>query len=141
MAQKRFFKAFITGPRGERGATAVEFALVAPVFLMFVLGLMDLGRLFYIKNLMQYAVGQSARYVVVNPTITQSALETYAQSQVSSMFGDITFTADVPGTDVVGSVSYRTISASYTFNYMLPLVTLTDIPLSATIRTPVNTSP
>jgi hypothetical protein len=57
------------------------------------------------------------------------------------MFAGITFTGDTPGTDVVGGVSYRTISASYTFNYMLPLVTLSDIPLSATIRTPVNTSP
>lgn len=126
---------------GERGATAVEFALVAPVFLLFVLGIMDLGRLFYIKNIMQYAVEQAARHAMVNPTITQTALETFAENQAATLFSDITFSADAPGTDVAGGVTYRTITADYTFSYMLPLMPAGDVPLNVISRTPVNATP
>jgi Flp pilus assembly protein TadG len=140
MNKKGRFRNFIKGRFGERGAAAVEFALVAPVFLMFVLGIMDVSRLFFIKNLMEYGVEQAARYVMVNPDVTQSALETYADSQVSGLFTGITFTADAPGDDVVDDVHYRTITASYSFSYMMPFVTIGALPLSATSRTPVNAS-
>lgn len=134
-------RGFTQGRRSERGATAVEFALVAPVFLLFVLGIMDLGRLFYIKNIMQYSVEQAARYAMVNPTITQIALETYAENQAATLFTGITFAADAPGTDVAGGVTYRTITADYTFNYMIPLMPAEDVPLNVISRTPVNAAP
>jgi len=53
MKTKRYTKSCYKSRRGERGATAVEFALVAPVFLMFVLGIVDLGRLFFVKSVME----------------------------------------------------------------------------------------
>lgn len=134
-------KSFFKGRRGERGATAVEFALVSVVFLMFVMGIIDLGRLFWVRNLMQYGVEQTARYAMVNPTATAADLETYANGQIDTMFAGITFTANAPGTDVVDGVNFRTVSASYSFNYIMPFVTLSDVPLAASIRTPVNASP
>lgn len=139
MNSKRHLQSFIKGRRGERGVTAVEFALVAPVFLMFVLGIFDFGRLFFVKNTMQYAVGQTARFVMVNPTSPQATVETYAAGQASAIFAGITFTADAPGTDVDAGtgVSYRTISGSYTFVYLIPFISDSTV-LSASIRTPVN---
>jgi len=132
----------ITKVRGavhnERGATAVEFALVAPIFLIFVIGIIDLGRLFYIKNIMQSTVEQSARYAMVNASASQAALEAYAAARAASLFSGITFVADVPGTDVVAGVNYRTITATYTFSYMTPIVTVGDVPLTAKSRIPVN---
>ncbi|HEY9163605.1 MAG TPA: TadE/TadG family type IV pilus assembly protein [Magnetovibrio sp.] len=141
MKSRRYLKEFVQGRRGERGATAVEFALVAPVFLLFVLGIIDLGRLFYVKNIMQYAVEQTARYAMVHPTASQVSLETYAENQAESLFSGITFIADAPGTDVVGGVNYRSITATYTFSYMMPLITVGDVPLSSSSRTPVNAIP
>ena len=124
--------------RDERGATAVEFALVAPIFLMFVIGMFDLGRLFFIKNTMQYTVEQTARYAMVNPTLTETELETYATTEGDKMFTGITFTAEAT---VVGTVNYRNITASYSFDFLMPLVNLTGIPLVAKSRTPVNPTP
>jgi len=133
----------ITKARGavqnERGATAVEFALVAPIFLIFVIGIIDLGRLFFIKNVMQSTVEQSARYAMVNPSASQAALEAYADARALSMFSGITFAADVPASDVVAGVYYRTITATYTFSYMTPIVTVGDVALTAKSRIPVNT--
>jgi len=124
--------------RDEGAATAVEFALVVPFFLIFILGIFDLGRLFFIKNVMQTAVEQSTRFAMVNPSATKAALETYAAGKADPMFAGITFTADVPATDVVSSIYYRTITATYTFSYMMPIV-LGDVSLTTMSRVPVNT--
>ena len=133
----------ITKARGavhnEHGATAVEFALVAPIFLIFVIGIIDLGRLFYIKNVMQFSVEQASRYAIVNPSVTDTALEAYADAKAIPMFNGITFDADAPGTDVVSSIYYRTITGSYTFQYMTPIITVGDVELTAKSRVPVNT--
>lgn len=130
------FKQFIRGKRGSRGATAVEFALVAPVFLFFVLGIIDLGRLFFVKNLMQYATEQTARYAMVNPALSEADLEVYAEDEIATLFSGITFTADM---ETLDGVEFRTITAEYTFSYMMPLIALSDVPLSAKSRTPINT--
>jgi len=127
--------------RSERGATAVEFALVVPFFLIFTIGIIDLGRLFYIKNIMHHIVEQTSRYAMVNPTITQATLETYADTRAAEMFSGITFSADALGTDVVSGVTYRTITANYTFSYIIPLVNLNNVPLTAKSRVPVIASP
>jgi len=83
-------------------------------------------------------VEQSTRFAMVNPSATKAALETYAAAKADPMFAGITFTADVPATDVVSSVYYRTITATYTFSYMMPIV-LGDVSLTTMSRVPVNT--
>ena len=52
--------------RDTRGAMVVEFAILAPIFLILVLGIIDFGRLFWVKSTMQFAVEQTARYAMVN---------------------------------------------------------------------------
>jgi Flp pilus assembly pilin Flp len=47
--------------RDTRGATAVEFAAIAPAMLMVVLGLMDLGYGVYANTLLEGAVQQAGR--------------------------------------------------------------------------------
>jgi Flp pilus assembly protein TadG len=43
------------------GATAVEFALVFPVFIAFILGMMHVAYVLWIDNVVHYAVDASAR--------------------------------------------------------------------------------
>ena len=119
---------------GTRGATAVEFALVAPVFLLFVLGIIDFGRLFWVKNMMQYATEQTARYAMVTPAASAGALETYADGVVNGMVDGITFTVS---TATIDGIDYRTIDAGYTFDFMMPLIG-SSLALTARSRTPVN---
>ncbi|MBI1986167.1 MAG: pilus assembly protein [Rhodospirillales bacterium] len=44
-----------------RGATAVEFAIVAPLFLAMMVGVFELSRAMWIKASMQYAVEETSR--------------------------------------------------------------------------------
>lgn len=121
--------------RDDRGAAAVEFALVAPIFLMFVLALIDFGRVYWIKSTLQYAVEQASRYAMVNPSTTNSALVSYAKSQTNGLDpSGVTFNA----TDsTVGGTAFKTITASYTYTFSIPFVTLTDAVLSAKSSAPV----
>jgi hypothetical protein len=45
----------------QQGAAAVEFAIVAPVFLLLLLGIFDIGQMAYAKAVLQGAVEQAAR--------------------------------------------------------------------------------
>lgn len=50
----------------EKGAVAVEFALVIPIFLVLVLGIFEFGRAFNIQVSLSEAARESARYVAVH---------------------------------------------------------------------------
>jgi len=45
----------------KRGVTTIEFALVAPVFLMVIVGCLDLGQMVYAKGVLDGAVEKAAR--------------------------------------------------------------------------------
>lgn len=60
--------------RDRRGAAAVEFALVIPVFLMLFWLMFEGGRLMWLRNGMIHAVGQGARAATLWPLRTNDEL-------------------------------------------------------------------
>jgi hypothetical protein len=48
--------------RNRNGAVAVEFAIVAPVLLAIVFGMMEMGRAFEMRNLLEVAAREGARF-------------------------------------------------------------------------------
>lgn len=60
-------------PRDERGATLVEFAMVAPVLVLAVLGLMDMGYNYYIQAQLQGTVQQAARNATLERALTATS--------------------------------------------------------------------
>ncbi|HYD38993.1 MAG TPA: TadE/TadG family type IV pilus assembly protein, partial [Allosphingosinicella sp.] len=54
-------------PRDEKGLGAVEFALVAPVLISFIIGVSQIGRLFYANADMKNAIAHGARVAGVYP--------------------------------------------------------------------------
>jgi hypothetical protein len=61
--------------RGEHGQALVEFALVVPVMMICVLGIIDFGRAFNYKNNVTNMANQAARYVEVNTCAPCSATQ------------------------------------------------------------------
>lgn len=55
-----------TGSDKEKGAVAVELALVLPIFLVLVLGIFEFGRGFNIQVSLSEAARESARYAAVH---------------------------------------------------------------------------
>jgi Flp pilus assembly protein TadG len=56
--------------RNNRGATGVEFALVALPIVMLILGIMQFGYIVYIDNVLNIAVHAAARCAAVGSTTT-----------------------------------------------------------------------
>ena len=63
--------------RRQSGATVVEMAIIAPVFLLVLLALIELSMMFFATLTMQYAVREGARYAVTG----QSNLDPASKDQ------------------------------------------------------------
>ena len=63
--------------RDERGASAAEFAMVLPLLLIFLLGMIDAGRFMWESNRAEKATQMGARYAVVTEMVP-NGLEGYS---------------------------------------------------------------
>jgi Flp pilus assembly protein TadG len=64
------------GRRAHRGAAAVEFALVAPVFFLFIFGLIKYGRLVMVQQVLTNAASEGCRMAIVTTATTTSVKNT-----------------------------------------------------------------
>jgi hypothetical protein len=65
------------GKAREKGAAVVELALLAPFYFLLVLGIVELGIMFWVDLTMQFAVREGARYAVTG----QNNLDPNASNQ------------------------------------------------------------
>jgi Flp pilus assembly protein TadG len=75
--------------RKERGGVAVEFAIIVPVLVVLVMGIIDFGHAWYMKQIIINASREGARYgarytgtppIALNPSISNYILNTSAQN-------------------------------------------------------------
>ncbi|HML54646.1 MAG TPA: TadE/TadG family type IV pilus assembly protein [Solidesulfovibrio magneticus] len=66
--------------RGQAGSLTVEMALVLPILLTLLLGIIELGNILRIQATLESAVGKIARYAATQETTTSSA-KNYMDSQ------------------------------------------------------------
>lgn len=81
----------VHSPRGERGSQLIEFALVLPLLLLVVLGILDFGLLFQRYEAVTNAAREGARIAV---------LEDYQPSDVESRVAQYIADAGLTGTPV-----------------------------------------
>ena len=74
--------AFIKSKTAQRGAAAVEFALVAIPFFLLLFGAMEFGRLLYLWNTVQEVTRNAARQAVVTDFTNGVAIEAIKRSAV-----------------------------------------------------------
>jgi Flp pilus assembly protein TadG len=101
----------------RRGATAVEFAMVALPLLTMLFATVEFGMALRVKSTLQYATIQAARCAVVSPTLCgdQEEVSAYAHTQmqgVPSATVSFTFTAEECGRQVVGTMPFPVVSHS-----------------------------
>ena len=131
------FVRFFRGPGSEAGVTAVEFALVAGVFLTLLLGVIELGRFSFTQAMLFYAAEEGTRWAVVNPppradapasehTAYEDQLKDFIRSPVA-LAGLI----DGQGVDAVinpnitnnaDNTRWVDIQVRYTFTFLMPFV-------------------
>ena len=113
----------------ERGTTAVEFAIIAPVFISFVVGILYICMGLFLVGSLHYAVEEGARCASVRNSSTQSCKDAtgiinYTKSRYfgPSSSPIFTYAAAACGNSVSASITYD-------MNFVLTKV---SVPLSAT---------
>jgi len=118
---RAFFRKFWRNPSG---ASAAEFALVAPVFFALTIGAINLCIVLYMNSRLQFSVDNAARCASLAKAVPCD-WHTLATSDFGFASLGPTFTASTPagcqGTQVVGNVTY-TLNA---------VVTTIAVPISA----------
>jgi Flp pilus assembly protein TadG len=82
--------------REERGVSAVEFALVAPLLIALLLGIIQYGSLFLVQTRMNDAARDTARRLAVGDLATEAAAEQHARALLADWSADFTATAKLP---------------------------------------------
>jgi Flp pilus assembly protein TadG len=72
----------------RRGASLVEFAFVAPVLFMLVMGVLEYSRFLFTIQLVNNAAREGARYAAVNTaTLTTANIQSYVDQYMTAQGG------------------------------------------------------
>jgi Flp pilus assembly protein TadG len=83
--------------RARSGAAAVEFAIVLPIFLMILFGIIQFGSVLFLHNNMVNAARETVRRMAV-AELDAATAPTYAQNYLSDWSLTFTVTASEPPT-------------------------------------------
>jgi Flp pilus assembly protein TadG len=117
----------------ESGSSAVELGIILSVFLSMLFGIINIAIVLWTIGSLHFAAQNAARCAAVGSSscTTASAIQTYALSQYfgKSLGGTNPFTYSATGCG-------HTVTASYTYSLVIPLVHTYPVPLSATACSP-----
>jgi Flp pilus assembly protein TadG len=126
--------------RSERGATLIEFALLLPALLTFIIGITQLGTLFYVNSDLRAAVAEGARLAELYPVPSDSAITTGVSSKFVHLSGSNLTAPTVrrcpggSGCDSTNANPYIEVSASYRVPLNFIFFTVSPVTLTETRR-------
>jgi Flp pilus assembly protein TadG len=119
--------------RDIAGAAILEFTLLAPLLLSMLLGIVEVGRMFYVRQALEYATEQAARYYMLHPTAANSTVTTYLQGQMAGGMGSHISVSyvDTANCNSNSTVTCTAITASYTFTFVAAFLGMSTQTLQA----------
>jgi Flp pilus assembly protein TadG len=118
----------------KNGSAAVEMAIVLPVFLAFVFGIVEFGRLVWIVNDLHYAVEEGARCAAIDCATGATTKASNAVTAVSIPAASFVVAACNGGVGKQVSIAY-----SFTFITQSFLLPNTGLTLTAQSCQPTST--
>ncbi|HTQ38688.1 MAG TPA: TadE/TadG family type IV pilus assembly protein [Pirellulales bacterium] len=111
--------------RNRRGAAAVEFAIVAPVFFLLVFGMVEYGRMVMVQQVITNAAREGARVGVLDGSQlsdVQTAVNNYliASKIPTGLSNEITCTPNPPSSQTTGNPVTVTVSIPFSKVSWLP---------------------
>jgi Flp pilus assembly protein TadG len=108
----------------EKGASAVEFAIILPLLVVFVFGIIEFGIIFYDKAMITNASREGARMGIVfrDPRITvpeiQGVVDNYSNGRMIT-FGSAAPVTTVPSGACVNHNDQLTVNVIYQYDFLL----------------------
>ena len=122
----------------QSGATAVETALVLPVFITFVLGIVNVGWALYCGAEVRHAVERSTRLLLADPTTTGTAIQTNVRSQLTA--ADPSAVTLTETTETAGDGSVARLSWTYAYTVAAPFIKTTTFNFDSSMVVPLRSS-
>jgi Flp pilus assembly protein TadG len=72
--------------RDESGVSAVEFSMVGTGFILLLLGVIELGRLAWTMNAVDYAADSALRYAVIHQDSTESEVQDEMRDKLATFY-------------------------------------------------------
>lgn len=109
-----------TGRRRDRGAAAVEFALVMPVLLTLVLGIAEFGRAYNVQTTLSAAAREGVRTMALqnSASAARTSTKSAAAPTVILTDGQVTVSPSCPAAGTNNSAT-----TTVTINYTMPFMT------------------
>ena len=120
--------------RCQSGVTAVEFALIAPPFLLIILGALEYGRALNLENQVRRVADVGARALLIDKNATATDLK--AQMTPVMKVKDASLLNVALQIETIDGVQYSTIDVTYPFDAVLPLIVGNSRTISVRRRTP-----
>jgi Flp pilus assembly protein TadG len=118
-----------------RGASALEFAILLPVFVAMIFGTMQVGLLFLQAGTVQQALEDTARELMVDETLSQAQLQASIDARLEELVSvpvDVTYTV-IP----IGDVSVMRITAAFSVELIIPFVPTVSVPMDVQTVVPL----
>jgi len=99
----------------------MEFALLGPVILMFMIGFFQVAWAMYCASSVRYALHNSARALVLDPSISQDQFQTMVKAAVTPLAAQnvsVTLTKTSPNT----GLQLSTATATYSYQIVIPFM-------------------
>jgi Flp pilus assembly protein TadG len=129
------------GRQRSRGQALVEFALVLPVFILLLAGMIDFGFGFYSYMTVINGARSGAREAILNPTDTNKAIETAVNAEAVALNPapsiGITCATSVGVSEACSAAQSGdtiAVKVSYTYAGIWPLPFAPTIPMSSTVQ-------
>lgn len=107
--------------RREDGATAVEFALLAPVFLAMVLICLQIGMALHKGNTVQWAINKAARAALLDDTLDEAGIQAYIDERIKTIDNQAKIVIEY-GVETVGTAEVGTIFGTYYHQVEVPFL-------------------
>ena len=99
--------------KDQSASPAIEFAVIFPVFILMLMGAIEMGMVLWGRNSMNYAASMAARYAFVHASsVTDDQVAAYAQNLVPASSPGFTFhfkATVTPNTSavIIGTLRYK----------------------------------
>ncbi|TNE42635.1 MAG: pilus assembly protein [Alphaproteobacteria bacterium] len=135
---RKFIGLFDKLRRDKRGIAAVEFAILSPIIIVMIVGVLETGRLLYTRSSLQSGLEMAGRYAMVHPNASQTELQAIAFGSLKiydSAGSEPTLTMSTQG----GSdADFLVLAATIDHQMLIPLVDLNGITLKAQTVVPIE---
>lgn len=122
------------GRRRTRGQSLVEFALVVPIFLLLLCGILDFGVVLYSRMTVINAAREGARVATLMAGESVGDITSKARDTANNAAGGLDVSTSVSCENSCKAGAFVTVTVSHDHRVFFPLLFGTSIPMSSTVK-------